>query len=324
MATHWRAVISSGKTRTVGWGESANPNDSRHRYVGLPDVSPQPTALVLIMPIKNEISGVLMIILVRCLLYIALISACAWFAISGSSPFRDIAIGIIGGLIVAGVDFVSSNASHVRYLLESIRFFDVDVRLSVSYLYRIKIDDKYLLVRGHRIRNQYQPVGGVYKKLPDSDGFFNSINALDDNLFKIDPSSKGDLRLRIKGRHVFEFMRWFDSAKGRETDVWREFYEELVVPKIVNLEDFGYVFTRHIKRHVTPIYYSPYVQMRERIVAEVYELIPSTLQEKALRALLGIENQAYKWVTEDVIKRRGVVPKESFEGNVAETAEWIL
>jgi hypothetical protein len=30
----------SSSTRTVGWGESANPNDSLHRYVGLPSVSP--------------------------------------------------------------------------------------------------------------------------------------------------------------------------------------------------------------------------------------------------------------------------------------------
>src|SRR5690606_24412106 len=43
---------------------------------------------------------------------------------------------------------------------------DEDVRFSISYLIRIEIPDssKFLLVRGHRIKDQMQPVGGVYKK----------------------------------------------------------------------------------------------------------------------------------------------------------------
>nr|WP_241158244.1 hypothetical protein [Adlercreutzia sp. ZJ138] len=35
--------------------------------------------------------------------------------------------------------------------------------MSAAYLFRIKVGGKYLLIRGNRIKDQYQPVGGVYK-----------------------------------------------------------------------------------------------------------------------------------------------------------------
>ena len=37
------------------------------------------------------------------------------------------------------------------------------IRISFAYLYRIKIGDKYLLVKNERGTGKYQPVGGVYK-----------------------------------------------------------------------------------------------------------------------------------------------------------------
>lgn len=55
------------------------------------------------------------------------------------------------------------------YLLQSnfTKLKNEDVRFSISYLIRIKIPStsKFLLVRGHRIKDQLQPVGGVYKNL---------------------------------------------------------------------------------------------------------------------------------------------------------------
>lgn len=37
------------------------------------------------------------------------------------------------------------------------------IRISSAYLYRIKVADKYLLVKNERGTGKYQPVGGVYK-----------------------------------------------------------------------------------------------------------------------------------------------------------------
>lgn len=42
---------------------------------------------------------------------------------------------------------------------------DTIVRISFAYLYRIKIGNKYLLVKNERGTGKYQPVGGVYKLL---------------------------------------------------------------------------------------------------------------------------------------------------------------
>ncbi len=84
----------------------------------------------------------------------------------------------------------------------------------MSYLYRIKIDDKYLLVKGNRILGQYQLVGGVIKRYPSSKDFFDSISAKDDPMIPIDTTSKNDLRIRVSGKNVLRFMQWFDSGKG--------------------------------------------------------------------------------------------------------------
>ena len=40
---------------------------------------------------------------------------------------------------------------------------DTIIRISFAYLYRIKISDKYLLVKNERGTGKYQPVGGIYK-----------------------------------------------------------------------------------------------------------------------------------------------------------------
>ena len=54
------------------------------------------------------------------------------------------------------------------------------IRFSMSYLYRIKIDDKYLLVRNNNF-GHYQLVGGKYKLLNDTRSFIQKeFDAIDD------------------------------------------------------------------------------------------------------------------------------------------------
>src|SRR5690606_39494021 len=109
---------------------------------------------------------------------------------------------------------------------------DEDVRFSISYLIRIEIPDssKYLLVRGHRIKDQMQPVGGVYKKY---DGFsefenFGFKKDCDRKGIKSDDINKDDLRFRVKGKYALDVIKWFESRKNRETTFNREFAEELI------------------------------------------------------------------------------------------------
>lgn len=108
-----------------------------------------------------------------------------------------------------------------------------DFRLSIAYLYRIKVDNEYLLVKS-RTRNYYQPVGGCYKTLPSSSAIFEKLEVKPDRKFETEKGiAKNDLRVYVKGKNVISFLKWFDSKKDREISPWREFCEELISEDIL-------------------------------------------------------------------------------------------
>lgn len=237
---------------------------------------------------------------------------------------ESLALGVAGGIIVLLVDTIVSHLKWLRYMWWSIRYFNRTIRLSISYLYRIKIGDTYFLVRGQRIKNQFQPVGGVYKRLNNSDSLFMSIGALDDDLFPIDESSKNDLRIRIKGRHLLRFIRWFSSEEGRESSPWREFYEELVETEIVPGKMFPYLFTKKIKQHVSGICWSDYVQSLELFIADIYEPVLNEDQYAAISKLSENSSDKYVFATEEQVKRLGIIPKKNTSANISRTASWVI
>lgn len=163
------------------------------------------------------------------------------------------------------------------------------------------------------------------KRLPEGTSSLLDFEATDDDLMPIDKTSKNDLRIVIgNGRYLFNFMRWYQSGRGRETDCWREFYEELVAPGILPGDIFGYVSTRHLRRHVTPVSFSNHVQKYERLIAEIYELIPTADQEAALRRLQKTASSEYIFATEDQIRREGVIPGQPTKRKISTTSSWIL
>lgn len=100
------------------------------------------------------------------------------------------------------------------------------IRVSVSYLFNIKLDNKYLLIKSER-RNQYQPIGGCYKYFTEAEEFLLSIGAIPEKKSNgID--SLMDLRLLIPTDSINTFIKWYISGQNRETTYDREFNEELV------------------------------------------------------------------------------------------------
>ena len=85
---------------------------------------------------------------------------------------------IFVNLIVAFITFLASTIFHNRLRLkiyyQSLIRWNKNIRLSCAYLFRIRYNNKYLLIKGNRI-DQYQPVGGVYK-------YYDSFNGLKENL----------------------------------------------------------------------------------------------------------------------------------------------
>ncbi len=90
------------------------------------------------------------------------------------------------------------------------------VRISISYLFRINIGNKYLLVKGKRI-SQYQPVGGVYKHLESSSDYMSRLGLIPDHdNFAYEEKVRNDLRKFLLGKNIFSVIRWFNKRQDRE------------------------------------------------------------------------------------------------------------
>lgn len=190
------------------------------------------------------------------------------------------------------------------------------IRISFAYLYRIKVSDKYLLVKNERGTGKYQPVGGVYKlKESEKIELKNRYHVKDDNKVSIDNSSRDDYRLRLENKYLRKFVRRFNRGAERERvdNLCREFNEELVKTDIVNWCQITY---RFCGRHMTELKFGDHFQIHELLLADVVELIPTTEQEKDLQILLGQHSDNYRFVTAEEIISLGI---NTATGNLVES-----
>ena len=176
------------------------------------------------------------------------------------------------------------------------------IRISFAYLYRIKVEDKYLLVQNSRNTGKYQPVGGVYKLLKDEKmELKNLYHVMDDDKIPIDRSSRNDYRLRMENRYLRRFMSRFDSRYAKREhieNVGREFKEELIETGILNWKKISY---RYCGRHITELKFGEHFQIYELLLADIVELIPTQEQERDLRNLLDKTSTIYRFATADQI-----------------------
>lgn len=238
------------------------------------------------------------------------------------------AFAVSSGLLIAfAIPLLDTLIVQFRFLTivgYSIRTWRTRVRISASYLYRIRVDNEYLLVRGHRF-DHFQPVGGVYKAHPSSLGIRKDMKILDDNLLTPDSVSNGDLRVRVPGKKLIPFVRWFESETGRETDGWREFYEELIATEILSTDVFRYVKYDRIERLYRPMKFSPWANSQEILIADILELLPTPEQLVQLRELKTRSDLPILWASEGQIRRMGAADGASEQTTrIAETALWTI
>lgn len=200
------------------------------------------------------------------------------------------------------------------------------VRYSISAMVRIQVDDRYLLVRNRHF-GKYQPIGGVLKRLSHSKLKLSELGVREDNMFAVDDTNRGDLRLQVPAGSLAAFSDWYASRLGREFGPWREFYEELLAPGILDNQLFPYAQLQYLRQHSTGITRARHINDGARFecrIAEIFELEPTRVQADALRELLSRRDVRVMWATAEEIKTRGVVAKRQPEAVIAETAEWIL
>ncbi len=180
------------------------------------------------------------------------------------------------------------------------------IRISFAYLYRIKVGNKYLLVKNERGTEKYQPVGGVYKlKKNEKIELKNRYRVKDDNKVSIDESSRDDYRLRMENKHLRKFVRRFNRKAERERvdNLGREFREELINKKIVDWDQITY---RFCGRHMTELKFGEHFQIYELLLADVVELLPTAEQEKDLRLLIAQHSDEYHLATAEEIISLGI------------------
>jgi hypothetical protein len=179
------------------------------------------------------------------------------------------------------------------------------IRFSMSYLYRIKVKDKYLLVKSSNW-NHYQFVGGKYKRLQQTQAFLQSeFEARDDLKLQTTGLMKDDFALFIPAKNAIKFIDWFKSGKDREISHWREFYEELIDGKaqVLSRQNFPYVNYNYVGTVTTPIKKTPGWDCCEILQYDILDLIPTPLQEAELENLQ--ESDYIKWADEELIRCLG-------------------
>lgn len=144
------------------------------------------------------------------------------------------------------------------------------VRFSLSYLFRIKIDGKYLLVENSKIANQYQPIGGVYKKFASFDNIANELGVTYEK--KTNFIVSDDLRVYVQSKNTIKFVKWFHTRKNREFNVIREFFEEIIDKNILEIQNLKDIEFEFIKTYDSGLHYTEQFGSYEILLHDIFEV----------------------------------------------------
>lgn len=216
----------------------------------------------------------------------------------------DVIIATTAFLVASLISWLLCSQKYIATILAAL--FVKELRLSCSYLYKIKIDDNYLLIKSRK-HGKFQPVGGNFKRNKYSTSFLETIELKEDDRFTNGNRSSDDLRLFIKGINLQKFLKWYNAPeKQREVGYDREFYEELVEPGYLPNNLFPYPQIDFRKQIVTPVRYSDHLDCKEVHIYDIVELKPTHQQEEYLRKLMCEGNtEQFAWVDASTIRRRG-------------------
>ena len=178
------------------------------------------------------------------------------------------------------------------------------VRFSLAYLFRIKIDGKYLLVKNSKIANQYQPIGGVYKKFDSFDSIANELGVTDEK----NPNFRGsdDLRVYVQSKNTIKFVKWFYTRKNREFNVIREFLEEIIDKNILEIQNLKDIEFEFIKTYDSGLHYTEQFSSYEILLHDIFEVrLKLNDVEEKLKQYVGSPSDYYLILVEqtDILRK---------------------
>lgn len=200
--------------------------------------------------------------------------------------------------------YKNRHSLHIMFNITKKGKFRKYIRVSFSYLFRITLKNSdgttlFLLVENKRMKNSYQPVGGVYKY--HDKGWLDKIGAKDAENFH----KKNDLRLKIKGSKLPKLLSAFNSQEGREINHSREFYEELIDTKILDKKIFPWIDVKFIEKRNSGFRYSQHFECWEVNFYDILEINLNQEQENELNKLLEEQSDKFILATEELIRRGG-------------------
>ena len=246
--------------------------------------------------------------LLEILLLVSVFIWANWFAgVNLQTELYGIVVGGTMVLFIELLDYLIRERAFLKLYWDCWKpWTDNEIRLTIAYLYRIEVNGKYLLVKSNRIANTYQPVGGVYKYYnPEAKKELDCMGAITDNKIDNDDVSECDLRLNLLNRKkIGTFLKWFFKGEKRESDPWREFFEELVVTGILPAKEFGYIHYELVGQQFEPIHRDKFFNVDTFKYVDIF--IPKFVthqQKEEIKKLLIINRNEYIWVTQQEIKQ---------------------
>ena len=182
---------------------------------------------------------------------------------------ENIEINLISNGIWFLIGIFAANYRRIGLFIKSLIYWNQDIRFSIAYLYKIKINNKYLLIKGSKIE-QLQPVGGVYKVCSSFSTIERKLNIIFENERGF--YEKEDLRFCTKGKNIGKVLNWFDSRENREVAVYREFYEEIVKNNILPIEVLSSMKIEFLKQIKPRMAYSRHFKKNEILLFDIYEI----------------------------------------------------
>lgn len=216
-------------------------------------------------------------------------------------------------LIMKIIEDISNNRDYI-YLK---KYNKETIRLSFSYLIRIKVNNKYLLVLSGHKRNSFGPIGGVYH-IKYNDYVYNKLGFSRDS----SPGDPEDVRGTIVGKNIKKFIKWFNKKKDREVSPEREFNEEFLSSKLIDKTAFKEQSFKFICTKYKGISFGHHYGCNELLRFDIYELILNNEQIKLL-SNLNKKNQELCLFTKEEIKTLGVT-KDNDKGIIGTQTPFIL
>lgn len=204
---------------------------------------------------------------------------------------------------------------------------DDNIRISFSYLFRIKIKGKYFLIKNIRM-DHFHAVGGCYKmQKSEFDYLKDKYSVSISQQVPFDEENGVDYRLNVPACNLTRFVRRFNKTKDREqiSNLTREFKEELIEPSYIDKSNFNEISYRYCGRHYDGINYSHFLNCYELLIADIVELQLTQSQENELLQLAQNDKDMFILADGKIIMSEGVDPENNkFKRYIANNAYKIL